>query len=65
MAIKKYDEEQYERDREQRAAAGIVDYVAAQAEPGRPTDMFGMNFEQEYDARGSGYDHDQMAEEDY
>jgi hypothetical protein len=65
MAIKKYDDEQYERDREQRAAAGIVDYVAAQAEPGRPTDMFGMNFEQEYDARGSGYDHDQMAEEDY
>jgi L-asparaginase/Glu-tRNA(Gln) amidotransferase subunit D len=67
-AIRKYDEDRYEVERAERAAAGISDYdmqgAGAAAEQARPVDMFGMNFGAEYDAEG-GYDHDQMAEDDY
>jgi hypothetical protein len=73
-AIRQYDADRYEDERAERAAAGIVDYPGmAQANAadaaGRPMDLFGADFGAEYDAaaeRGDGgYDHDQMAEDDY
>jgi hypothetical protein len=64
-AIRQYDEDRYEVERAERAAAGITDYDGqAQGQEGRPVDMFGLDFGAEYDA-GGGYDHDQMAEDDY
>jgi ribosomal protein L18E len=74
-AIRKYDAERYEVERAERAAAGIMDYPGGGAqggqgqEEGRAVDMFGFNFGGEYDAAGEagegGYDHEQMAEDDY
>jgi hypothetical protein len=73
-AIRKYDEDRYEVERAERAAAGIMDYpgglgVAEGAEGGRAIDMFGLDFGGDYDAAGEtgegGYDHEQMAEDDY
>jgi ribosomal protein L18E len=74
-AIRKYDAERYEVERAERAAAGIMDYPGAQGDQGgqgqegRAVDMFGFNFGGEYDAAGEagegGYDHEQMAEDDY
>jgi hypothetical protein len=64
-AIRQYDEDRYEVERAERAAAGITDYDGqAQGQEGRPVDMFGLDFGADYDA-GGGYDHDQMAEDDY
>ena len=67
-AIRQYDEDRYEVERTERAAAGITDYdmqgaQGAGAQP-TPVDMFGLDFGAEYDA-GGGYDHDEMAEDDY
>jgi hypothetical protein len=76
-AIRKYDADRYEVERAERAAAGIMDYPGDQGaggggqgqEQGRAVDMFGFNFGGEYDAAGEGgeggYDHEQMAEDDY
>ena len=71
-AIRQYDEDRYEAERAERAAAGIMDYPGQGgqgAEDGRPIDMFGTDFGAEYDAAGErgdgGYDHDEMAEDDY
>ena len=73
-AIRQYDEDRYEAERAERAAAGITDYPGALAVgqgqgDERPIDMFGTNFGADYDAAGErgdgGYDHDQMAEDDY
>jgi hypothetical protein len=76
-AIRKYDAERYEVERAERAAAGIMDYPGNQGggggaqgqEEGRVVDMFGFNFGGEYDAAGEtgegGYDHEQLAEDDY
>jgi hypothetical protein len=77
-AIRKYDAERYEVERAERAAAGIMDYPGGGGggdqggqgqEEGRAVDMFGFNFGGEYDAAGEtgegGYDHEQMAEDDY
>ena len=76
-AIRQYDEDRYEVERAERAAAGIMDYPGADggaggaggAAEGRAIDMFGLDFGGEYDAAGEtgegGYDHDQMAEDDY
>jgi hypothetical protein len=77
-AIRKYDAERYEVERAERAAAGIMDYPGGEGggggggggqEEGRAVDMFGFNFGGEYDAAGEtgegGYDHEQMAEDDY
>jgi hypothetical protein len=76
--IRQYDEDRYEVERAERAAAGIMDYpgalgdaerVGGGAGAGRAIDMFGLNFGGEYDAAGEGgdggYDHEQMAEDDY
>lgn len=70
-AIRQYDEDRYEVERAERAAAGITDYeqgagagAGAGAQQGRPVDMFGMDFGADYDA-GGGYDHDEMGEDDY
>ena len=64
-AIRQYDEERYEVERAERAAAGINDYDAHDVtNQGRPIDMFGLDFGADYDADG-GYDHEQMAEDDY
>jgi hypothetical protein len=67
-AIRQYDEDRYEVERAERAAAGITDYDQAQGvqgqEAGRAVDMFGLDFGAEYDA-GGGYDHDEMGEDDY
>ena len=64
-AIRQYDEDRYEVERAERAAAGITDYDAqGQGVQARPVDMFGMDFGADYDA-GGGYDHDEMAEDDY
>jgi hypothetical protein len=66
-AIRQYDEDRYEVERAERAAAGISDYDAQNVEAanqGRPMDMFGLDFGAEYDADG-GYDHEQIAEDDY
>jgi len=41
-AIRKYDEDRYEVERAERAAAGIVDYAGA-GEEGGATDLFGFN----------------------
>jgi hypothetical protein len=35
-----------------------------QQQQGRAVDMFGLDFGADYDA-GGGYDHDEMAEDDY
>jgi len=76
-AIRQYDADRYEAERAERAAAGIMDYPgtggagadANAADAGHPIDMFGADFGAEYDAAGAagdgGYDHDQMAEDDY
>lgn len=73
-AIRQYDEERYEAERAERAAAGITDYPGQRPEgqgegQERPIDMFGTNFGADYDAAGErgegGYDHDEMAEDDY
>jgi hypothetical protein len=74
-AIRQYDEDRYEAERAERAAAGITDYAGplafgqGQGQDERPIDMFGTDFGGEYDAAGErgdgGYDHDQMAEDDY
>ena len=76
-AIRKYDADRYEVERAERAAAGIMDYPGDQGagggdqgqEGGRAVDMFGFNFGGEYDAAGEagegGYDHEQLAEDDY
>ena len=61
-AIRQYDEDRYEVERAERVAAGIVDYPGQGQEP---VDMFGMDFGAEYDAADGGYDHEQMAEDDY
>jgi len=64
-AIRQYDEDRYEVERAERAAAGITDYdVQGQGVQATPVDMFGMDFGADYDA-GGGYDHDEMAEDDY
>jgi hypothetical protein len=68
-AIRQYDEDRYEVERAERAAAGITDYeqgagAGAGAQQGRPVDMLGMDFGADYDA-GGGYDHDEMGEDDY
>jgi hypothetical protein len=72
-AIRQYDADRYEAERAERAAAGIVDYPgvadANAADAARTYDMFGTDFGDDYDAAGAngdgGYDHDQMAEDDY
>jgi hypothetical protein len=70
-AIRQYDEDRYEAERAERAAAGITDYLQGQgqAQEERPIDMFGTDFGGDYDAAGErgdgGYDHDEMLEEDY
>jgi hypothetical protein len=68
-AIRQYDEDRYEAERAERAAAGIVDYPGQQGQDTAVVDMFGTDFGAEYDAAGErgdgGYDHDQMAEDDY
>jgi hypothetical protein len=63
-AIRVYDENRYEDERVERAAAGITDYDMQTETQGRPVDMFGLDFGADYDA-GGGYDHDQMNEDDY
>lgn len=75
-AIRQYDEDRYEVERAERAAAGITDYQGplpfgqgqGQGQE-RPIDMFGTDFGGEYDAAGErgdgGYDHEQMGEDDY
>jgi hypothetical protein len=63
-AIRQYDEDRYEVERAERAAAGITDYDQGAGVEGRPVDMFGMDFGADYDA-GGGYDHDEMGEDDY
>ena len=71
-AIRQYDADRYEAERAERAAAGIMDYPGladANADGAQVTDMFGTDYGAEYDAAGAagdgGYDHDQMAEDDY
>lgn len=67
-AIRQYDADRYEAERAERAAAGIMDYPgladANAAETAHTYDMFGEVYN---DAGGGdgGYDHDQMAEDDY
>jgi hypothetical protein len=63
-AIRQYDPERYENERVERAQAGLTDYFEPQREEGRAYDMFGYVAEGAGAADG-GYDHDQMAEEDY
>lgn len=65
-AIRQYDEDRYEVERAERAAAGITDYDQGQGQgvQATPVDMFGLDFGADYDA-GGGYDHDEMAEDDY
>jgi len=70
-AIRQYDADRYEAERAERAAAGIMDYPGGGGGDvgGMVTDMFGTDYGAEYDAAGAagdgGYDHDQMAEDDY
>jgi len=76
-AIRQYDEDRYEVERAERAAAGITDYQGPLAlgqgplpfGQERPIDMFGTDFGGDYDAAGErgdgGYDHEQMGEDDY
>ena len=73
-AIRQYDADRYEAERAERAAAGIMDYpglggAGIGAEADAPIDMFGTDYGGQYDAAGAagdgGYDHDQMAEDDY
>jgi hypothetical protein len=75
-AIRQYDEDRYEVERAERAAAGIVDYAGqgplTQAQGEAQTyDMFGFagnagdGGEGEGGEGEGGYDHDQMAEDDY
>jgi hypothetical protein len=71
-AIRQYDADRYEAERAERAAAGIMDYPGladANAADAHVTDMFGTDYGDYYDAAGAsgdgGYDHDQMAEDDY
>jgi len=64
-AGRQYDNERYEEERAERAAAGIVDYV----DPVRDTDMFGTNFGNDYDMGGERIDGDYtdgaMREDEY
>jgi hypothetical protein len=71
-AIRQYDADRYEAERAERAAAGIMDYpgtggAGGGAEAEAPIDMFGTDYGGQYDAAtgDGGYDHDQMAEDDY
>ena len=69
-AIRQYDADRYEAERAERSAAGIVDYPGTGGDAqGVVTDMFGTDYGDQYDAAGAagdgGYDHDQMAEDDY
>jgi hypothetical protein len=69
-AIRQYDADRYEAERAERAAAGIMDYPGLSGtEAEAPIDMFGTDYGGQYDAAGAagdgGYDHDQMAEDDY
>jgi hypothetical protein len=59
--VRYLDEEQQEREREQRALAGIVDYV--DPTQGRDYDMLGFNYAAEYEAEG-GYDNAQYGDDD-
>lgn len=59
--VRNMDEQQQEREREQRALAGIVDYV--DPTQGRDYDMLGFNFDAEYEAEG-GYDNAQWGDDD-
>jgi hypothetical protein len=60
-AIKKYNAERYEEERIERAQAGLADYVTLEGQAG--DDMFGIVGGAE--DVNDGYDHEQMAEEDY
>jgi hypothetical protein len=64
-AIYAYDPEQYEKEKQERLAAGIIDYPAMEAIPtGRAIGADGlMDFGAEYEAEG-GYDVVQTAEDD-
>jgi hypothetical protein len=71
-AIRQYDADRYEAERAERSAAGIMDYPGladANAADAMVTDMFGTDYGGQYDAAAAtgdgGYDHDQMAEDDY
>ena len=68
-AIRQYDADRYEAERAERAAAGIMDYPGTATQAEAPIDMFGTDYGGQYDAAGAagdgGYDHDQMAEDDY
>jgi hypothetical protein len=63
-AIKKYNAERYEEERTERAQAGLVDYVTV-GDPATTVgdDMFGIIGGEEN--VNDGYDHEQLAEEDY
>jgi hypothetical protein len=61
-AIKKYNAERYEEERVERAQSGLVDYVTLSEAP-VAEDMFGIVGGAE--DVNDGYDHEQMAEEDY
>ena len=61
-AIRQYDKDRYEVERAERAAAGISDYAV---EPvAQVFDMFGL-VAPETNADDGGYDHEDMAEDDY
>jgi hypothetical protein len=65
-AIRQYDQDRYEAERVERSMAGIVDYPemagadAAEAQ-GRAYDMFGADFEEEYNAEGNRMDEGPVA----
>ena len=67
-AIRQYDADRYEAERAERAAAGIMDYPglaeANAADNAHTYDMFGEVYN-DAGAGDGGYDHDQMAEDDY
>ena len=60
-AIKQYNPERYEEERIERAQAGLIDYVTVN-EGQQGDDMFGIIGGEDVN---DGYDHEQMAEEDY
>jgi len=63
-AIKKYNAERYEEERTERAQAGLVDYVTVGDQATTVGDpMFGIIGGEE--DVNDGYDHEQLAEEDY
>jgi hypothetical protein len=68
-AIWAYDEDRYDKERDERAAAGIVDFPGYGPEgqhmpQGRAIGPDGLDYGADYDREG-GYDVAQMAEEDY